>query len=119
MPTIPRWTSMNSGMLGLPRFGMREPYRRSPDPATASSIGGTRTSSGGRPAWSGDVPSPSGEGGRHPRKEAKLSTGTLKVPVGHPALRRHSAERAQSFQNRLADAITTFAGSMTFVYVHV
>ncbi len=37
----------------------------------------------------------------------------------HPALRRHHQERAESLQNRVADAITSFAGSMWFVYVHV
>jgi uncharacterized membrane protein len=37
----------------------------------------------------------------------------------HPALRQHQEERAQSLQNRIADAITSFAGSMAFVYIHV
>jgi uncharacterized membrane protein len=37
----------------------------------------------------------------------------------HPALLRHEAERARSLQNRIADAITSFAGSMWFVYIHV
>jgi len=35
------------------------------------------------------------------------------------ALRQHGRERAQSVQNRVADAITGFAGSMNFVYVHI
>ena len=37
----------------------------------------------------------------------------------HEALREHMRERAESVQNRIADAITRFAGSMTFVYLHV
>jgi uncharacterized membrane protein len=37
----------------------------------------------------------------------------------HPALAKFAEQRAQSVQNRIADAITTFAGSMLFVYVHV
>jgi len=37
----------------------------------------------------------------------------------HPALLRHEQARLQSAQARVADAITTFAGSMTFVYVHI
>jgi uncharacterized membrane protein len=37
----------------------------------------------------------------------------------HPAVERFLEERARSGQARLADAITAFAGSMTFVYVHV
>jgi hypothetical protein len=37
----------------------------------------------------------------------------------NPALLKHSEERAQDAQNRVADKITAFAGSMTFVYIHV
>jgi uncharacterized membrane protein len=37
----------------------------------------------------------------------------------HPVLVRHAEERARSLQNRIADTITRFAGSMPFVYVHV
>ena len=38
---------------------------------------------------------------------------------GDPALRSHSKERREKFENRFADAVTAFAGSMRFVYVHV
>jgi uncharacterized membrane protein/CBS domain-containing protein len=38
---------------------------------------------------------------------------------GHPALRQLSEVRRQNLQSRVADAITGFAGSMPFVYVHV
>jgi len=41
------------------------------------------------------------------------------VPPTNPALVQHYEERAQSVQNRIADAITRFAGSMAFVYIHV
>ena len=37
----------------------------------------------------------------------------------NPALLKHTEERAEVAQNRVADAITTFAGSMTFVYLHI
>jgi uncharacterized membrane protein len=37
----------------------------------------------------------------------------------HPALQQHDAKRRGSLQNRVADRITDFAGSMVFVYVHV
>ncbi|HEX3830613.1 MAG TPA: DUF1003 domain-containing protein [Solirubrobacteraceae bacterium] len=37
----------------------------------------------------------------------------------NPALVKHSEERAQDVQNRVADKITAFAGSMTFVYIHI
>ena len=36
----------------------------------------------------------------------------------HPGIERYLQERARSWQARLADAITAFAGSMTFVYLH-
>ena len=45
--------------------------------------------------------------------------------VGHlslepnPALLEHAKLRAESAQNRIADQITTFAGSMWFVYIHI
>jgi uncharacterized membrane protein len=41
------------------------------------------------------------------------------TPPTHPVLVRHAEMRAASAQNRIADAITRFAGSMPFVYVHV
>ena len=37
----------------------------------------------------------------------------------NPALVRHAQVRAQNFQNRLADRITAFSGSMAFVYIHL
>jgi uncharacterized membrane protein len=37
----------------------------------------------------------------------------------NPALVRHAEERAEDVQNRIADRITDFAGSMRFVYLHV
>jgi len=36
-----------------------------------------------------------------------------------PAQVKHAEARAADVQNRIADAITRFAGSMTFVYLHV
>jgi uncharacterized membrane protein len=37
----------------------------------------------------------------------------------NPALVKHAEKRAENAQNRIADAITAFAGSMMFVYLHV
>ena len=37
----------------------------------------------------------------------------------NPALLEHARKRAESVQNRIADRITTFAGSMAFVYIHI
>jgi uncharacterized membrane protein len=46
------------------------------------------------------------------------------LPLSSPrpinqALLNHAAERARFAQNRIADHITTFAGSMAFVYIHI
>ena len=41
------------------------------------------------------------------------------LPPLHPALRKHQEVRHGSLQNRIADVITQFAGSMWFVYLHV
>ena len=41
------------------------------------------------------------------------------LPGSVNPLLRHAEERRESAQNRMADAITGFAGSMAFVYIHV
>jgi uncharacterized membrane protein len=47
-----------------------------------------------------------------------MSIRALPMP-GNPALLGHAQQRAQRAENRAADAITRFAGSMPFVYIHV
>jgi uncharacterized membrane protein len=42
---------------------------------------------------------------------------TIRRP--NPALLEHARERAQSRENRFADRVTAFSGSMRFVYIHV
>jgi uncharacterized membrane protein len=37
----------------------------------------------------------------------------------NPVLTRQAEERAKSIQNRVADGVTRFAGSMPFVYLHI
>ena len=37
----------------------------------------------------------------------------------HPVLTQQAEERASNVQDRIADAVTRFAGSMPFVYLHV
>jgi len=47
---------------------------------------------------------------------------SIRTPIGspqHPALLAHEKARAENVQNRLADHITLFAGSMAFVYLHI
>ena len=41
------------------------------------------------------------------------------VALPHPALQAHHDVRQLSLENRIADAITSFAGSMRFLYVHI
>jgi uncharacterized membrane protein len=47
-----------------------------------------------------------------------VSIQPVRQPV-HPALQKHAEERRGSLQNRVADAITRFAGSMPFIYLHI
>lgn len=39
-------------------------------------------------------------------------------PLHHPVVVEHAAQRASDLQLRIADAVTAFAGSMPFVYLH-
>jgi len=47
-----------------------------------------------------------------------VSVRPLPIPI-NPALLQHADQRRQSLENRIADTITRFAGSMLFVYLHV
>jgi len=49
--------------------------------------------------------------------DSQFAPGT--APPAHPAYISVAEHRASQLQLRLADAITKFAGSMTFVYLHV
>ncbi len=48
-----------------------------------------------------------------------MSRQLVRPTIPHPALVEHAHERAQYLQNRIADRITAYAGSMHFVYLHV
>jgi len=45
--------------------------------------------------------------------------GRPKTTWTHPVLVRHQEERSRNLQDRIADAVTSFAGSMLFVYLHI
>ena len=58
----------------------------------------------------------------HPRSAGRLHRWVLPLPASkplNPLLLQHAEQRAEYAQNQLADAITTFAGSMMFVYIHL
>ena len=40
-------------------------------------------------------------------------------PLVNPAVIDHERERRRSIENRIADHITSFSGSMRFVYIHI
>ena len=63
---------------------------------------------------------PAHNGKPEPRRLHKLlfPVPKLKEPID-PALLRHEKERADAAQNRIADRITAFSGSMLFVYIHI
>ena len=47
---------------------------------------------------------------------------SIRIPIAvprHPALLAQERARAENLQNRIADRITRFAGSMAFVYLHI
>ena len=48
-----------------------------------------------------------------------MSRQLIRPAIPHPALVEHAQERAQYLQNRIADRITAYAGSMHFVYLHI
>ena len=59
--------------------------------------------------------------GHRPTRAHRLRKGLLPIqprPI-NPALIKDAEQRAANVQNRIADRITTFAGSMAFVYLHV
>jgi uncharacterized membrane protein len=53
-----------------------------------------------------------------PRVRRFLVPNKPRPPI-NPVLVKHAEERASAEQNRVADAITGFAGSMLFVYLHI
>lgn len=48
-----------------------------------------------------------------------MSTATTEPRRPHPVLLLHNQERARNIQNRIADTITRYAGSMSFVYLNI
>jgi uncharacterized membrane protein len=48
-----------------------------------------------------------------------VTSNRIKLRYPNPVLVEHAQQRAEHVQNRIADHITTFAGSMNFVYLHV
>lgn len=65
---------------------------------------------------------PSGKNrGRRPGQRLRnlISPAPSPGPPIHPALLEQARRRAEMGQNRFADRITAFAGSMPFVYIHI
>jgi uncharacterized membrane protein len=57
-------------------------------------------------------------GGHHGRLVRWFVPRPLPEPI-NPALLKHQEQRAEDVQNRAADRITRFSGSMMFVYIHI
>jgi uncharacterized membrane protein len=55
---------------------------------------------------------------RHRFHKVLFPAPKLPVPID-PALLEHEKKRADAAQNRIADRITAFSGSMLFVYLHI
>jgi uncharacterized membrane protein len=56
--------------------------------------------------------------GSHRLHSLLIPVPKLREPI-NPALLKHEKERADAAQNRIADKITDFSGSMLFVYLHI
>jgi len=52
-------------------------------------------------------------------QESSLAERLSQLPLSNPALLEHARTRRQHIDNRIADAVTAFAGSMAFVWIHV
>jgi uncharacterized membrane protein len=63
-------------------------------------------------------PSQNGRREQHRLHKLLIPVPKLKEPID-PALLKHEQERAEARQNRAADKITAFSGSMLFVYLHI
>jgi uncharacterized membrane protein len=60
--------------------------------------------------------------GHHHTLGGRLRRGLLPLPQPrplNPALMKDAERRAENVQNRIADRITAFSGSMAFVYLHI
>ena len=58
----------------------------------------------------------------HPTLVERLRRGALPLQAPrplNPALLKDAEQRAENVQNRIADRITAFSGSMAFVYLHI
>jgi uncharacterized membrane protein len=53
------------------------------------------------------------------QRPVSLSPRAQVRPGPNPALAHHAQARAHNLENRIADRITAFAGSMQFVYLHI
>ncbi len=86
------------------------------------SVSGRPRSRIGFPACRGERLSPDGgcavEGTIESSGQRVPTTQTSQASQHHPALVQHELERGAAVQLRTADAITKFAGSMKFVYIH-
>jgi uncharacterized membrane protein len=85
-------------------------------------MGGVRETSGGAALVGPSVAYVTDQQTRHRSLHAlqrlALPPPRLPPPI-NPALLKHAQQEADDAQNRIADAITRFAGSMMFVYLHV
>jgi hypothetical protein len=71
-----------------------------------------------RPSQTVDHPTHNGKTVGHRLHRFLIPVPKLKPPID-PALLQHEKERADARQNRVADRITAFSGSMLFVYIHI
>jgi uncharacterized membrane protein len=72
-----------------------------------------------KPAKATDASAITTNGRRHKLRLRRFVVPRKLPPPINPALIKHAEERADDVQDRIADKITAFSGSMQFVYLHI
>lgn len=104
-------TSSNSGNMFSVTIGALDPQSPLEDAPPTSAVPPT--------AFTVSPPSGAITNHPHPPREALLEMIDPDRPLPHhPVVVAHQVHRGADLQLRIADAITSFAGSMPFVYIH-
>src|SRR3954452_24554478 len=99
-----------------------DPHKRRVSPAGPLDLRAPSPPTRNNPMAKNTVSDDTTSNGHHPALAERLRRGMLPLPPPrplNPALLKDSEQRAELVQNRIADRVTAFSGSMAFVYLHV
>jgi low affinity Fe/Cu permease len=100
----------------------RDPHKRRVSPAGPLDLRAPSPPRRNDPMPKNTISDDTTSNGHHPALAERLRRGLLPLPPPrplNPALLKDAEQRAENAQNRIADKITAFSGSMAFVYLHV